>query len=74
MPRPVLLVQATRLAGSRVLDDGFAVISYAAVVPKGNTGWLAYVSEFVEEAKATGLVKQTIAAAGLGGVQVAPSQ
>jgi polar amino acid transport system substrate-binding protein len=73
-PRPVLLAQAAKVGGTRVLDDGFAAISYAAVVPKGNAQWLAYVDEFIEEAKASGLVKQTIESAGLRGVQVAPGR
>ena len=71
-PRPVLLVESTKLASSRVLDDGFAKISWAVVVPKGQTGLLAYVSEFVEDAKASGLVKRTIDANRLRGVKVAP--
>lgn len=72
-PRPVLLAESVRLPGSRVLDDGFAAISYVAMVPKGQAGRLAYVSEFIEEAKASGLVKQTIERGGLRGVQVAPA-
>ena len=72
-PRPVLLAESAKLPGSRVLDDGFAVIYFAALVPKGQAGRLAYVSEFIEEAKASGLVKQAIERAGLQGVQVAPA-
>ena len=59
--------------GFRVLDDGYAVILYVAMVPKGQAGRLAYVGEFIEEAKASGLVKQTIERGGLRGVQVAPA-
>jgi len=70
-PRPVLLQQSAKLSGSRVLDDGFDTISYAAVVPKGNPGWLAYINEFIDDAKASGLVKRTIESAGLRGVEVA---
>jgi polar amino acid transport system substrate-binding protein len=70
--RTVLLALAAQLPGSQVLEDGFAVIFYAALVPKGNGGRLAYISEFIEEAKASGLVKQTIERAGLRGVKVAP--
>jgi len=73
-PRPVLIAESARVPGSRVLDDGFALISYVAMVPKGQAGRLAYVSEFIEEAKASGLVRRTIEAAGLRGVQVAPPQ
>jgi len=72
-PRPVLLAESARLPGSRVLDDGFAIISYVAMVPKGQAGRLAYVSEFIEEAKAGGLVTRAIEAAGLHGIQVAPA-
>jgi len=67
-------VQAAKLGSSRVLEDSFAVISYAAVVPKGNEGWLGNVSDFIEEAKASGLVTRTIESAALRGVQVAPSK
>jgi len=72
-PRPSLLQESTQLPGSRVLEDGFSVIRWAAAVPKGNPGRLAYISEFIEEAKASGLVKQTIEAGGLRGIQVAPA-
>lgn len=71
--RPNLLEESARLPGSRVLEDRFGVLSYAALVPKGHAGRLAYVSEFIEEAKASGLVKQVIERAGLRGVQVAPA-
>ena len=71
-PRPVLLAESAKLPGSRVLDDGFTAISYAALVPKGVAGRLAYVNEFIDEAKATGLVKRIIERAELRGVQVAP--
>jgi polar amino acid transport system substrate-binding protein len=72
-PRAVLLGLAAELPDSQVLPDGFAVISYVAMVPKGNAERLAYVNEFIEEAKASGLVKQTIEHAGLRGVEVAPA-
>jgi hypothetical protein len=41
------------------------------MVPKDKDGRIAYVSDFIEEAKATGLVKQTIDNANLRGLQVA---
>jgi len=71
-PRFVLLAEADKLPGTRVLDDGFSVISMAAMVPKGNDAHLAYISEFIEAAKTSGLVKQTIENGGLRGVQIAP--
>jgi len=72
-PRVVLLALSNKAPGSRVLDDGFANIAWVAMVPKGKAGHIAYVSDFIEEAKATGLVKQTIDHANLRGLQVAPS-
>jgi polar amino acid transport system substrate-binding protein len=71
-PRPVLMADSAKLAGSRVLDDGYASVSFAGLVPKGQAGRLAYLNEFIEEARASGLIKRTIEAAGLQGVQVAP--
>jgi len=71
-PRPALLAESVRLPGSRVLADSFAVLFDAAMVPKGHAGRLAYISEFIEEAKASGLVKKIIADASVRGVQVAP--
>ena len=72
-PRPSLLDYSTRLAGSRVLEDRFHAVFSAIMVPKGQAGRLAYVNEFVEEAKASGLVQRAIERAGLRGVQVAPA-
>ena len=71
-PRPLLLQDAAKLPGFRVLEDAFAVLSYAVLVPKGHADRLAYINEFVEEAKASGLMKRTIEATGLQGMQVAP--
>ena len=73
-PRVTLMGLMSQLPGARVLDDGFASIGFAAMVPKGQTGRLAYLSEFIEAAKANGLVKQTIEQAHLRGVKIAPAQ
>ena len=71
--RPNLLEVSARLPGFRVLEDRFGVILVAALVPKGHAGRLAYISEFIEEAKASGLVQRAIERAGLRWVQVAPA-
>ena len=71
--RPNLLQLSTQLSGSRVLDDRYHSFFLAMVVPKGQAGRHAYISEFIEEAKASGLVKQLVERAGLQGVQVAPA-
>jgi polar amino acid transport system substrate-binding protein len=47
--------------------------SSPAICCGGEAGRLAYISEFIEEAKATGLVERAIERGGLRGVHVAPS-
>jgi polar amino acid transport system substrate-binding protein len=71
-PRPALLPLSSRLPGSRVLADRFHAAFGAMAVPKGQTARLAYIAEFVEEAKASGLVQRAIEGAGVRGVRVAP--
>jgi len=71
-PRPTALLLSARLPGSRVLEDRFHATLGAMAVPKGQAGRLAYISEFIEEAKASGLVQRAIERANLRGVQVAP--
>ena len=63
---------ATRLPGSRILENRYGANRLAMAVPKGQAGRLAYVSEFVEEAKASGLVQRAIERGGLRGIHVAP--
>jgi polar amino acid transport system substrate-binding protein len=70
--RPSLIAESAMLPGSRVLSDGFADIFYAAAVPKGHEGRLAYINEFIEDAKASGLVNRVIETLALQGVRVAP--
>ena len=42
-------------------------------VPKGRPAALAYVSEFIEEAKASGLVRRALDEVGLTASQIAPA-
>jgi polar amino acid transport system substrate-binding protein len=70
--RPALVEYSTQLPGSRVLEDRYGANSVAMVVPKGQAERLAYISEFIEEAKASGLVRGAIERAGLRGVLVSP--
>jgi polar amino acid transport system substrate-binding protein len=70
--RPSLIAQSATLPGSRVLNDGFAHFYSGVAVPKGRDGRIAYINEFIEEAKASGLVKRMIEKLAMQGVQVAP--
>jgi polar amino acid transport system substrate-binding protein len=70
-PREALLDYSVKLPGSRVLTDAYGVNVVGLAVRKGQGGRLAYVSEFIEEAKASGLIQRAIEGAGLRGVRVA---
>jgi hypothetical protein len=59
---------------SRVLEDRFGANLLGMMVLKGQAARLAYISEFIEQAKASGLVQQAIERAGVRGVQVAPGK
>ncbi len=71
-PRSALLALSAQVPGSHVLPDAFATTSWAAFVPKGHDERLAYVTAFVEEAKANGMLAQLIEREGLRGVEVTP--
>lgn len=64
---------AAKIPGSRILSGGFLNSSTAVAVPKGKPEALAYVSEFIEEAKANGLVRKALDAMNLQASQVAPA-
>jgi polar amino acid transport system substrate-binding protein len=68
---PALLEYSTKLPGSRVMDDYYGANLLSMAVPKGQVTRLAYVSDFVEEAKASGLVQRAIDRAGQRGIRVA---
>jgi polar amino acid transport system substrate-binding protein len=72
LPLPNLIQYSARLPGSRTLDERFGVNRLGIVVAKGYGARLTYFSEFVESAKASGLVQRAIERAGLRGVKVAP--
>ena len=72
--RPSLIAQSATLPGSRVLSDGFGEIYSAMAVPKGHAGRLAYINEFIEDAKTSGLVSRIIEALALHGVRAAPPE
>jgi polar amino acid transport system substrate-binding protein len=60
------------LPGSLVLEERYGANINRMVVPKGKADWLSYVTEFVEEAKSSGLVQKSINQTGPRGVTVAP--
>src|SRR5204863_2617915 len=73
-PRPPLLEYAPKLAGARVLDDRYGENLQSMAVPKDQVERLTYISEFLEAAKASGLVQKAIERAGEHGIEVAPTR
>jgi polar amino acid transport system substrate-binding protein len=69
--RGVLLAYSAKLPGSRVLDEHYGANLLGMVVPKGQAARLDYLREFIEKAKASGLVQQAIERSGLPGYKVA---
>jgi polar amino acid transport system substrate-binding protein len=72
LSRESLTGLAEKISGSRILDGGFLNSTTAVAVPKNKPAALAYVSAFIEEAKASGLVRQAFDAIGLKNSTVAP--
>lgn len=71
--RQTLVELADQHPGFRVLDDFFTVNGIAIALPKSDPALLAYITEFVEWAKASGLVEQSIRRYGMERqVRVAP--
>jgi len=61
-----------QIPGARLLEGSVLAVQQSIALPKGRAAGLAYVATFVADAKASGLVAEAIARAGLRGVNVAP--
>jgi polar amino acid transport system substrate-binding protein len=70
--RQPLLRAADRIGGLRVLDGSFMTIRQASAVPKGRPAALAFLAEFIEDAKRSGFVAEALRASGVEGGAVAP--
>jgi polar amino acid transport system substrate-binding protein len=70
--RPRLLTDVTKLAGARILDGQFSAVQQAVGTARKNTAGAAYLRDFVEEAKRSGLVARLIERHKVKGLSVAP--
>lgn len=70
--RPRLLADVQKLSGARILDGRFTAVRQAVGTPRKNRAGAAFLREFVEEAKASGLVGRLLARHGVRGLAVAP--
>ena len=69
--RPRLLQDVEQLPGARILDGRFTAVQQAVGTAKRNEAGAAFLSEFVEEAKASGLIARLIARHQVRGLTVA---
>jgi polar amino acid transport system substrate-binding protein len=61
-----------QLPGSRILDGAFQTTGVAIAVQKNRPAALAYIKDFIESAKANGMVRRAFDAAGLNRLSIAP--
>lgn len=69
-PRDVLLDYSARLPGSRVLADSYGVNRVGIAIRKGQANRIAYIGEFIEEAKTSGLTQRAIESGRLRGFRI----
>jgi polar amino acid transport system substrate-binding protein len=69
--RPGLLTDVEKLPGARILDGQFTAVQQAIGTQRRNTAGAAFLRDFVEEAKASGLVARLIAQHKVRGLSVA---
>jgi polar amino acid transport system substrate-binding protein len=70
--RPRLISDVKKLPGARILDGQFTAVQQAVGTAPKNTAGAAFLRKFVEEAKASGFVKQLIERHNVVGLSVAP--
>ena len=70
--RETLTGLAAQLPGARVLEGTFNIEGVAIAVPKHRPASLAYVTDFIETAKTTGVVRRAFDSAGFRDAAVAP--
>lgn len=71
--RPRLLKDVETLPGARILEGQFSAVQQAIGTTRGNVAAAAFLRDFVEEAKASGLVGRLIEKHGARGLSVAPA-
>jgi polar amino acid transport system substrate-binding protein len=70
--KPRLVIDVEALPGSRILEGRFTAIQQAIGISRGRDAGAAYLRDFIEDAKASGFVSQSMEKHGVRGVSVAP--
>lgn len=68
--RPRLLADAQALPGARILEGSFSTVQQAIGTARANAAGASFLRDFVEEAKASGLVAELIARHAVRGLSV----
>jgi len=63
---------AQKTPGLRLVPDNFYGVEQSVIVPKGESARLAIINRFIDEARGSGFIAESISRAGLVGVDVAP--
>jgi polar amino acid transport system substrate-binding protein len=71
LSRISLATLAEDVPGAHLLDEALHTTATAVAVPQGHAAALAFVSAFVEDAKASGLARTVLDEAGLAAARVA---
>jgi polar amino acid transport system substrate-binding protein len=72
--KPRLLSDVEKVSGSRILDGRFTAVQQAIGIPRGREAGAAFLRDFVEEAKSSGLVARLIERHSVRGLSVAPPE
>ncbi len=72
--RPRLISDVEKLPGAHILDGNFTTVQQAIGTPHGREAGAAFLRDFVEEAKSSGLVAQLIERHQVRGLSVAPPE
>jgi polar amino acid transport system substrate-binding protein len=72
--KPRLLSDVEKVPGSRILDGRFTAVQQAIGIPRGREAGAAFLRDFVEEAKSSGLVARLIERHSVRGLSVAPPE
>jgi polar amino acid transport system substrate-binding protein len=72
--RVALIEDVKKIPGARLLKENFATIQQAISTRNTNTAGLDFLTNFVEQAKSSGLVAELIAKHRVNGLVVAPAQ
>ena len=70
--RPRLVQDVAAMPGARILEGKFSAVQQAVGTARGNAAAARFLQDFVEEAKASGLVARLIAKHKVQGLSVAP--